>query len=379
MVDQNPRAGLMLKDNSLRLEKAKDRGIVDSGCSRSMSGNKDKLDDFEDFDGREVTFGGSTRKISGKGTIKTETLNFENVLYVEELDHFNLISFSQICDQTHRVLFTKNECLVLSKDFPLPDPSMGIRWDYSNARTPQQNGVAERKNQTLIEAARTMLTDSLLPTIFWTEAVATACYVLNRVLVTKPHDKNPYELLTGDKPSIIYLKPFGCHVTILNTSDPLGKFDKKSDEGYIVGYSISSKAYRVYNLVSRKIEETMNLIFLKNKPFVTGTGQEWMFDIDYLTDSLNYSKVSSTNLTEGSQGAEPSNAGVGSAPIGSSVSAGSTPPVFAGSTPPMSPCASPISADRHSIFAGKCHVSTGRPTGSTGRPVFAGKPTSSAG
>nr|GFC68674.1 putative ribonuclease H-like domain-containing protein [Tanacetum cinerariifolium] len=80
--------------------------------------------------------------------------------------------------------------------------SKGIRRDYSNARTPQQNGVAKRKNQTLIEAARTMLADSLLFTIFWSEAVATACYVLNRVLVTKPYHKTPYELLTGDKPSI---------------------------------------------------------------------------------------------------------------------------------------------------------------------------------
>nr|GEZ25855.1 ribonuclease H-like domain-containing protein [Tanacetum cinerariifolium] len=113
-------------DNSLRLEKAKDRGIVDSGCSRSMSGNKDKLEDFEDFDGGEVTFGGSTGKISRKCTIKTKTLKFKNVLYVKELQHFNLISVSQICDQTHRVLFTENECLVLSKDFPLPDPSMVI-------------------------------------------------------------------------------------------------------------------------------------------------------------------------------------------------------------------------------------------------------------
>nr|GFD12455.1 ribonuclease H-like domain-containing protein [Tanacetum cinerariifolium] len=82
MVDQNPRVGLMLKDNSLRLEKAKDRGIIDSGCSQSMSGNKDKLEDFEDFDGGEVTFGGSTGKILGKGTIKTKNLNFENVIYV---------------------------------------------------------------------------------------------------------------------------------------------------------------------------------------------------------------------------------------------------------------------------------------------------------
>nr|GEW41687.1 ribonuclease H-like domain-containing protein [Tanacetum cinerariifolium] len=248
------------------------------------------------------------------------------------------------------------------------------------------------------EAARTMLADSFLPTIFWTEAVATACYVLNRVLVTKPHAKTSYELLTGDKPSISYLKPFGCHVTILNTSESLGKFDKKSDEGYIVGYSISSKAYRVYNLVSRKIEETMNLIFLENKPFVAGTGQAWMFDIDYLTDTLNYSRVSRTNLTAGSQSEKPANVGkeeanrlglaflslnpvlgVGSASIGSSVSAGSTPPVSAGSTPPMSPCASPISADRHSISAGKSHVSAVRPTGSAGRPVSTGRPTGSAG
>nr|GFA15346.1 ribonuclease H-like domain-containing protein [Tanacetum cinerariifolium] len=91
-----------------------------------MSGNKDKLEDFEDFDGGEVTFRGSTGKISGKGTIKTKNLNFKNVLYVEELQHFNIILVSQICDQAYRVLFTENECLVLFKDFPLPDPSMVI-------------------------------------------------------------------------------------------------------------------------------------------------------------------------------------------------------------------------------------------------------------
>ncbi|GJX82802.1 ribonuclease H-like domain-containing protein [Tanacetum coccineum] len=73
----------------------------------------------------------------------------------------------------------------------------GIKREYSIARTPQQNGVAERKNRTLIEAARTMLADSLLPIQFWAEAVNTACYVLNRVLVTKPQMKTPYEILMG--------------------------------------------------------------------------------------------------------------------------------------------------------------------------------------
>nr|GFC47518.1 retrovirus-related Pol polyprotein from transposon TNT 1-94 [Tanacetum cinerariifolium] len=86
----------------------------------------------------------------------------------------------------------------------------GIKRDYSNAKTPQQNGVAERKNRTLIEAARSMLADSKLPTMFWTEAVSTACYVLNRVSITNPHNKTPYEMLFGKIPNIRHLKPFGC-------------------------------------------------------------------------------------------------------------------------------------------------------------------------
>ncbi|GJS99316.1 putative ribonuclease H-like domain-containing protein [Tanacetum coccineum] len=140
----------------------------------------------------------------------------------------------------------------------------GIKQEYSNARTPQQNGVAERMNRTLIEAARTMLADSLLPTTFWAEAVSTACYIFNRVRVTKPQNKTPYELLFGHKPIISYIRPFGCHVTILDTLSVLGKFDGKCDEGFLVGYSLNSKAFR-------------------------------MFDIHYLTDSMNYIPVSLEN------------------------------------------------------------------------------------
>ncbi|GJV71491.1 putative ribonuclease H-like domain-containing protein [Tanacetum coccineum] len=113
-------------------------------------------------------------------------------------------------------------------------PKGGIKREFSVSRTPQQNGVAERKNRTLIEATRTMLANSLLPTTFWAEAVNTACYVQNRVLVTKPHNKTPYELLLGRPPSISFMRPFGCPVTILNTLDPLGKFDGKADEGFLV-------------------------------------------------------------------------------------------------------------------------------------------------
>ncbi|GJV13972.1 retrovirus-related pol polyprotein from transposon TNT 1-94 [Tanacetum coccineum] len=98
----------------------------------------------------------------------------------------------------------------------------GITREFSVARTPQQNGVAERKNRTLIEAAKTMLSDSKLPTTFWAKAVNTACYVQNRMLVIKPHNKTPYELFLGRKPALSFMRPFGCPVTILNTLDHLG-------------------------------------------------------------------------------------------------------------------------------------------------------------
>nr|GEY91050.1 hypothetical protein [Tanacetum cinerariifolium] len=101
----------------------------------------------------------------------------------------------------------------------------------SNARTPQQNRVTERRNKTLIEAARTMLADAKLPVTFWAEAVNTACYVQNRVLVNKSQNKTTYELFNSKTPAIGFLRPFGCHVMILNTLDHLGKFDAKGDEG----------------------------------------------------------------------------------------------------------------------------------------------------
>ncbi|GJR52539.1 putative ribonuclease H-like domain-containing protein [Tanacetum coccineum] len=178
----------------------------------------------------------------------------------------------------------------------------GIKKEFSVARTTQQNGVAERKNKTLIEVARTMLADSLLPTTFWAEAVSTACYVQNRVLVTKPHNKTPYELLHGRPPSISFMRPFGCPVTILNTLDPLGKFDGKADEGFFVGYSINSKAFRVFNTRTRKVEENLHITFLENKPNVAGSGPDWLFDIDLLTNSMNYEPVTAGNQTNKNAG-----------------------------------------------------------------------------
>ncbi|GJW16339.1 ribonuclease H-like domain-containing protein [Tanacetum coccineum] len=167
----------------------------------------------------------------------------------------------------------------------------GIKKEFSAARTHQQNSVAERRNRTLIEAAKTMLADSKLPTTFWAEAVNTACYVHNRVLVVKPHNKTPYELFRGKTPALSFMRPFGCHVTILNTLDYLGKFDGKSDKGFFVGYLMNSKVFRVYNIRTRKVEENLHIRFLEDKPIITGDGPKWLFDIDVLTKSMNYVPV----------------------------------------------------------------------------------------
>nr|GEX76831.1 retrovirus-related Pol polyprotein from transposon TNT 1-94 [Tanacetum cinerariifolium] len=155
---------------------------------------------------------------------------------------------------------------------------------------------------TFIETARTMLAGSFLPTTFWAEAVNTACYVLNRVLVTKPQNKTPYEVLTSKEPIISYLRPFGCHVTILNTINQLGKFDGKSNSGVLVRCSLNSKAFWVYNLETMRVEENLHVIFLENKPNVAGKGHEWMFDLDYLTNSMNYEPVLVENQANKSTG-----------------------------------------------------------------------------
>ncbi|GKB30243.1 retrovirus-related pol polyprotein from transposon TNT 1-94, partial [Tanacetum coccineum] len=178
----------------------------------------------------------------------------------------------------------------------------GIKREFSIARTPQQNGVAERKNRTLIEAARTMLADSLFPTTFWAEAFNIACYVQNRVLVTKPHNKTPYELLIGRPPNLDFMRPFRCLVTILNTLDHLGKFEGKADEGFLVGYSVNSKVFRVFNARTRKVEENLHIKFLENKSNVAGSGSEWLFHIDSLTKSMSYEPVTAGNQTNNDAG-----------------------------------------------------------------------------
>ncbi|GJT22716.1 ribonuclease H-like domain-containing protein [Tanacetum coccineum] len=134
------------------------------------------------------------------------------------------------------------------------------------------------------------------------EEVNTACYVQNRVLVTKPHNKTPYELFLGRKPALGFMRPFGCLVTILNTIDHLGKFDGKADEGFFIGYSINSKAFRVFNSRTRIVEENLHVQFSENTPNIVGSGPNWLFNIDALTKSMNYKPVVAGNQSNGNAG-----------------------------------------------------------------------------
>jgi len=138
----------------------------------------------------------------------------------------------------------------------------GISHNFSAPRTSQQNGVVERKNRSMKELARTMLNENNLPKYFWADAVSTACYVLNRVLIRPVLKLTPYELFKGRKPTISHLKIFGCKCFVLNNDKSnIGKFDSKADEGIFLGYSLISKVYRVYNKRTLTIEESIHVAF----------------------------------------------------------------------------------------------------------------------
>ncbi|GKC38164.1 retrovirus-related pol polyprotein from transposon TNT 1-94 [Tanacetum coccineum] len=254
-----------------------DRGIFDSGCSGHMTGNKDHLDDFEEFKGGSVTFGGSKdsdyaganldRKSTTGGCqfLGRRLISWQckkQTIVATSTNEAEYVAAANCCGQ---ILWIQNQLLdygfnkLVKGNLVRGLPSKCI----SNARTPQQNGVAERMNRTLIEAARTMLAGLTVPTTL-AEAVRTVAYILLGVL---------------------------------------GKFNGKYDKGFLIGYSLNSKAYRVYNLVTKRVEVNQHVSFLEDKPNVKEVGYRWMFDIDYLTDSMNYILISLENQANPHAGA----------------------------------------------------------------------------
>ncbi|GJT71246.1 putative ribonuclease H-like domain-containing protein [Tanacetum coccineum] len=292
-----------------------DHAVVDSGCSSHMTGNKAYLSDYEDYNGGFVTFGsdpnGAPRKddvysldlkniVPSRGItcLYANATTDESKLWLRRLGHVNFKNINKLVkghlvrglpskvfvndhtcvackkgkqhkasckaklvriirkplDLLHMDLFgpiyvesiNKKRCDngTEFKNHAMKDfyAKKGIKREFSVARTLQKNGVAERKNRTLIEAARTM-----------------------------------------------------CPLIILNTLDSLGKFDGKSNEGYLLGYSTTSKAFRVYNKRTKRVEENLHIDFLEDQPNVAGTGPNWMYDLDFQTNSMNYIPVSVEN------------------------------------------------------------------------------------
>nr|GEW75498.1 DNA-directed DNA polymerase [Tanacetum cinerariifolium] len=190
------------------------------------------------------------------GPMRIANLNGKRyiLVIVDDYSHYTWVHFLRSKDEAPKVIkkFLKRITVLFH---------VGISHQVSSIRTPQQNRVVERKNRTLVEAARTMLIFSRVPLFLWAEAIATACFTQNCSIIHRRFNKTPYELINGKKPDISFLHVFGAMCYPKNDREDIGKLGAKVDIGFFIGYSADSYAYRVYNRRTKKIIETMNVSF----------------------------------------------------------------------------------------------------------------------
>ncbi|GJW04283.1 putative ribonuclease H-like domain-containing protein [Tanacetum coccineum] len=223
-----------------------DQGVIDSRCSRHMTGNMSYLIDFEEINGGYVAFGGNPKggKITGRVPRK-------NNMYSVDLK--NIV------------------------------PKGGLTCLFEKATSDESKHWHRRLGHINFKTMNKLVKGNL-------------------VLVTKPHNMTPYELFLGRKLALGFMRPFGCAVTILNAIDHLGNFDGKTDEGFFVGYSINSKAFRVFNSRTRIVEENLHVQFSENIPNIAGSGPNWLFNIEALTKSMNYMPIVAGNQSNSNAG-----------------------------------------------------------------------------
>nr|GEV60316.1 integrase, catalytic region, zinc finger, CCHC-type, peptidase aspartic, catalytic [Tanacetum cinerariifolium] len=269
---------------------------LDSGCSKHMTEDCSRLMNFmKKFIGI-VKFGNDHfGAIMGYGDYVIGDSVISRVYYVEGLGH-NLFSVRQLCDADLEVAFRKHSCYVrdtdgvelikgprmsnlytilvedMMKSSPiclLSKASKNKSWLWHRhlnhlnfvSRTPQQNGIVERRNRMLVEASRTMLIFSKASMFLWAEAVATACYTQNRSLIHSRYNKTPYELVHNKKPDLTFFRVFGALCYPTNDREDLGKLQPTADIEIFVGYAPSRKGYRIYNKRTRRIMETIHVQF----------------------------------------------------------------------------------------------------------------------
>ncbi|GJX42826.1 integrase, catalytic region, zinc finger, CCHC-type containing protein [Tanacetum coccineum] len=340
--------------------------IIDSGCSKHMTGNLKLLSNFvEQFLGTVKFRNDQIAPILGYGDLVQGNITIKRVSYIKGLNH-NLFSVGQFCDADLKVAFRKSTCYIrdlkendiltgshgidlyfitlqdtstpnliclmakalasqawlwhrrlshlnfdtinllskynwthflrskdetpevlidflklvqrglhaqvrtvqtdkgtefLNKTLHAYFAQEGIEHQTSTARTPEQNGVVERRNRTLVEAARTMLSAAKVPLFFWAEAIATTCFTQNRSLIIPRHKKTPYHIINGQKLSVKFFHIFGSLCYIVRDGENLDKMKEKGDACIFVGYAIQSRAYKVYNKRTRVIVETIHVNF----------------------------------------------------------------------------------------------------------------------
>ncbi|GKB54014.1 putative ribonuclease H-like domain-containing protein, partial [Tanacetum coccineum] len=369
-----------------------DQGVIDSGCSRHMTWNMSYLTDYEEIDGGYVSFEGNLKggKITGRDTIKTSNLDFENVYFVKELK-FNLFSVSQMCDKKNSVLFNNNACIVLSPNFKLTNeshvllkvprknnmysldlknivPKRGLTCLCAKATSDESKlwhmRLGHINFKTMNKLVKENLVRGLTSKLFKNNKTCVACQKGKQhrssckskivSLISQPLHmlhmdlfgptfvkrlmKEMYCLVVTDDYSryswVFFLATKDETSGILNSfitvienlidqkvkvircdnrtefknkemnqfCERKGKFDGKADEGFLVGYSINSKAYKVFNSRTRIVEDNLHVQFSENTPNIAGSGPNWLFDIDALTKLMNYKPVVTGNQSNGNAG-----------------------------------------------------------------------------
>ncbi|XP_075494767.1 uncharacterized protein LOC142532334 [Primulina tabacum] len=327
--------------------------FLDSGCSRHMTGRKSLLSEIINDKGPMINFRdnskgravGKCKIIHGKIIIKDvnksvqpsrtkeethqqDAYNFFSMdlfgpipvmslggkkytlVVIDDTSRFTWVTFLNSKDQTtaqlikllKRLQNEKNEAVdkirsdrrteFLNQFLSSYLEDHGIKHEMSAARSPQKNGVAERRNRTLKEASRTMLAESSISQRFWAEAINTACYTQNRSMINKNHENTPYDIWTGKKPEVGYFRIFGCKCFIhINGKTQLTAFDVKADNDVFLGYSVVSRAYQVYNQRTLTVEESIHIVFDESSICHDNKGSN-------IHDLIN--KLDSTNLEDSS-------------------------------------------------------------------------------
>ncbi|GJV34416.1 putative ribonuclease H-like domain-containing protein [Tanacetum coccineum] len=236
----------------------KDKGVIDSGCYRHMTGNRCYLTDYEEMMEDLLPLECDLKIVIIKEVstcLFTKATPDESNLWHRRLGHVNFKTMitskgkpciENLIDLKVKVIRCDNRTEFKNRVMNKFCEMKGIKREFSSAMTPQQN--------------------------------------------------------IGRKPRLSFLRTIMCPVTILNTIDHLGKFDGKADEGFFVGYSTNSKAFRVFNSRTRIVEENLHVQFSENTPNIAGSGPNWLFDIDALTKSMNYKPVVAGNQSNGNAG-----------------------------------------------------------------------------